>query len=437
MINPDRYSIDMIRLQCRIEKERVTKYMNRYSTSPAVDYWQKFNISSYNHNWRIKDLNSNDEQCSFYAGCSHNAKRKEDRNSMRTDFIVEFNPNTCKGSKELDRILSIFSLHNPILKSVDVAVDFYNLNINDVLVHNGSKIKRNTFDLGGDNKTIYIGEEGQNLRVKVYNKAKERSSKGVDVNHEWSRYEITLKPNYPLDKIDLYSISREIPNLTLVSSVEGEGLNSTDKFILKALKQGTGDIKELPYRRRKKLEPYLVNKDKKLIDKDMLLDTIKEYANMLKAEYHLLSDDEREELGYERKGYDPNKDKEVNQDTGEVKKPNSKVIELNNQLKDSPAVKESKKDLSRLRTYKKKAKELRFKSLLTYDNDRTERIKEIKEQLINELLNEKKNIKNKISPFLVCDTELDKLESYYLQMSVEEVDSIINEVENISIKNIS
>jgi hypothetical protein len=69
-----------------------------------------------------------------------------------------------------------------------------------------------TFDMGEDDKTIYIGQG--NGRVKIYNKAKEQ--KILDRN--WTRYEVSLDINIPIKYIEQYKLGMELPKVYCMES---------------------------------------------------------------------------------------------------------------------------------------------------------------------------------------------------------------------------
>ena len=171
---PPEYRVDMIRLQSRIYKQKVESHLTRLDSEPNAEYWENYKVGGYRHNWRIRDINAEGEECSFYVACQNNS---EQITSHKTNVVLEYNPTTCNGSKLLDQILHLFSMTVPTVKSIDVAVDFHKVNIDWLTIVKGNKRKKITLDHGGDDKTYYVGAEGSHLRVKIYNKAKERRKK--------------------------------------------------------------------------------------------------------------------------------------------------------------------------------------------------------------------------------------------------------------------
>lgn len=284
------YSVDMIRLKSRIYKDKLKSFMSRYNIDPKGEHWEKYKFSCYRNNWRITDTNSDDEECSFYVASNHNMEKG---NQHKTGVVIEFNPNNCNGADELDRVLNMFSLSLPIVKSIDIAVDFHKVNINWLTINKGNKRRLNTIDIGGDDKTYYVGERGKNLQVKVYNKARERrkKKKGYQVLYDdWTRYEITIKPDITVDKIKDFKIDKEIPNITYICENEFKGLNSTDRFILKAIKKGVGTLNELPRRRKRKLRSYVEKEYKQLVKPYLIENKLKEYVKKISRNYHFLDE---------------------------------------------------------------------------------------------------------------------------------------------------
>jgi len=276
------YSVDKIRLKSRILKEIVWGYMKKYNIEPCVNYWEEFKMVSYRHNWRFK---VGDEQ-TIYIGCQHNSEQPTD---LKCGVVIEYNPNKLGfDNKYLDRLLMLFSKTEPVVQKIDVAVDFHKVNIDLITILKGNKRKIITLDYGADDKTFYLGESGQNGRVKVYNKAKERSKKrkGYQVPYDdWTRYEITLKPDVITSNIQDYKIEIDIPNITYISSNEIKSLNSTDRILLKAIKVGLAGLTELSRKKRDKLRPFVEVEYKRFVKKHLLENAVKEYVQDLVYKY--------------------------------------------------------------------------------------------------------------------------------------------------------
>lgn len=289
------YSIDKIRLRTRQEKEYFEDYMRKFDVDPVAEYWEEYKIQSYRHNWRFKV----DDEEVIYLAFQHNS---EPPTQLKANVVIEYNPNKISDDNEyLIELLKLFSHTIPEIRKVDVAVDFHKVNIEWLNISKGNKRKEVVCKNGGDDKTFYIGEENKDCRVKVYNKAKERSKKGKRDQvpfGEWTRYEITLKPNILTDKIKTYEINQEIPNITHVSLGGTSELNSTDLFILKAIKQGAGTLNDLPYRRRKKLKPFVEKDRRKLVKKELLEKTLEDYIVNLSNNHFLLNGKEYKAAHY-------------------------------------------------------------------------------------------------------------------------------------------
>ncbi|PRX15949.1 hypothetical protein BX659_1793 [Orenia metallireducens] len=292
------YSIDKVRLKTRLAKDVVQFKMRKYESDPRVEYWEGYKITEYRHNWRFK-LGVDE---TVYIGCQHNSEPPVE---LRTGFVIEYNPNKVeKDNCVLDELLMLFTKTEPIVQKLDVAVDFYKVNINWVTLFKGSKRKITTLDYGSDDKTYYIGEVGQEGRVKVYNKAKERSKKSYPVPFsDWTRYEITLKPDVITSNIQDYKIDIEIPNITYIQPHKIKDLNSTDRILLKAIKAGLAELAELPRRKKEKLKPFIQEECELFIKKCLLQETVVDFITEISDKYFFLDGKQYESAHYSKRYY--------------------------------------------------------------------------------------------------------------------------------------
>lgn len=306
------YSVDMVRLSTEVKKTLFQEVMNKFTDDISFmsfcTYREMKQISAYRHNFTIKGSLGADEKefekvardfygnefsiekektYSFWLGAGHNSKAQH---STSIDVVIEYNPNKCGSSEFLKYILKRLFINNPltVVKKIDFAIDIYH-NIKNIILFRDSHCQYRLFDNCGDNITHYMRERGSNGHLKIYNKAREE--KLQDVNK--TRYEITLKIDMDLRYIQFYQVDFGIfPKISIrdleqqikfSDSVDSEKISSVDIVLTDACIDVPERLKELPYRKRKKIEVLMENLYKKIdfTECSQIQTTINEYFNLL------------------------------------------------------------------------------------------------------------------------------------------------------------
>jgi hypothetical protein len=276
-----RYSIDMLRLKADVPFDAINLLVLKpFKSEPNVSYKMMTSITSYRHNFYVKDYNCFGEECSFWIGACHNSKR-----ILKTgvaDIVVEYNPNKCTGSVILDYVLDSIYRDNQYVevKSLDVAIDIP-CNILDLNISRKGNMSRRIFDNGSDDRTYYFRKGKSNGAIKVYNKKRESK-----LDYELTRYEITLTPNIYIDKIDSYNVPCELfIDISCISNFQIPlDLKGTDKILLLACMEHPEYLRDLGRDKRKKIEQLLAENCSIDIDYVSVKDTI---VNCLKSIYTL------------------------------------------------------------------------------------------------------------------------------------------------------
>lgn len=275
------YSIDMVRLQSEIKRSDFQEIFELFIADPNVTYREMNSISSYRHNFYIKDLIQNDDsiyktflhhnyletfridkldQCSFWVGVDHNSRFEK---SKYVDIVLEYNPNKCSRSLVLDYILRRCFSSNPtsVVKKIDFAIDLP-MDILDVHLVRDYRANYRVFDNGGSDKTYYMRKRGSDGALKIYNK---RIESKLDVDK--TRYEVTLHINNALRYMSTYSVNKCLfPDLRLTTNVQ-VGFDSqikvtgTDKVLLLACMEHPEYLKDLSRKKREKIEEILHSLD--------------------------------------------------------------------------------------------------------------------------------------------------------------------------------
>ncbi|MGW8901689.1 replication initiation factor domain-containing protein, partial [Streptomyces sp. NPDC055753] len=91
----------------------------------------------------------------------------------------------------------------PRVSRIDVAFDFKGVDLTEFYFLDEGVRKKNMW-IDGTNKleTLYIGAPNSDLRIRVYNKAKEQQKEGIEVDGDWWRVEAQIRsewmPNFML-----------------------------------------------------------------------------------------------------------------------------------------------------------------------------------------------------------------------------------------------
>ena len=293
----------MVRLQCEIKRYDFNNIFKVLVNDSNVNYREMSSITSYRHNFYIKDsFDSIDidpkyffhwnlleniridklDKCSFWVGAFHNARFDK---SDYVDLVIEYNPNKCSRSYYLDYILRNCFLDNDstVVKKVDFAIDFP-FDIKDVHLVRDYNSSYRVFDNGGSDRTYYMRKRGSNGSFKLYNKRLESN-----LDYDKTRYEITLHINNSLKYIDSYSIDLSLfPNVRFTNSNQlcfgpFQKITGTDKVLLLACMEHPEYLKELSRDKRKKIESLLNSLDTVISFKDCKIidNCFQDYFKML------------------------------------------------------------------------------------------------------------------------------------------------------------
>ena len=178
------YSVDMIRIECSVNKDDFEKYQNRhFAHNPSFKYTQRFGFKDYSHHFVYEDA-----YCNFWIGYEFLLKDKVLEYS-RT-LVFEFNPNknrldgTYLG--EFIQWLQNNKQGDFIVKGVEVAIDLTGVSRDSIFYDKGYR-KRIVEYIEDGSSTTYRGNRGWG-GVKIYDKAKEQGHHG-----DWVRVEFTIK----------------------------------------------------------------------------------------------------------------------------------------------------------------------------------------------------------------------------------------------------
>lgn len=268
-----KYSVDMVRLKTEIHKDYLQcMILDPFAYEPGVRYKMMTSITAYRHNFYIED-NSDHGSCSFWVGSSHNSRKSSDH----VDFVLEYNPNKCNGSSLLGYLLDhVFRGNRHVeVKSLDVAVDIP-VNILDLNYSVKGNMNRRIFDNGSDDKTYYFRKGKSNGAIKIYNKKRESN-----LDHELTRYEITLTPNVCIDVMSVYSVPEElfIPIRCINNFQMPINLSGTDKVLVLSCMDNPVYLKYLDSRKRKKIEQILADHCSIDFNYDLINKTIHNFIN--------------------------------------------------------------------------------------------------------------------------------------------------------------
>lgn len=263
--NKNSYCIDMLRLKCNITIETFEKNISsRFVTyRKFINSWKSNSIEQFYQNYQYKD-----EFCSFWFGFMSNKEISiEGRNkNKKFNLTIEFNPNKVKDNKLLLAILKC-SLEWEIIRA-DFAFDI-RTNILNITGFDKSKKKcLKIFDNGGDDKTYYIGEK--NNSVKIYNKKNE-----AFLSYDLTRIEITkCFKNLSLRNIKEFNFTGYFPRLYLNDyqiSIDDINIDGTLSAIIFAVNNGF-PLHDLTRKYREKVINFM--QEKKPIEVDFYCFTV-------------------------------------------------------------------------------------------------------------------------------------------------------------------
>lgn len=222
------YSIDMIRLKTYITYDKYSNldfYFRAYYKDKIKQYWISNRIKDFKYNWKIEV----GEGRSFYFGFFHNTEEKfAERFEPEYNLTIEFNPNKLRDDKLVKHILGLSGTW--YLRKYDLAIDI-KVNILDIIFDKSGKRKFKLDSKGMDNRTIYLGCEGDKF-IKIYNKKNESN---LNITGSLTRVEITRAvDDFKISDIVLWHYDNYFPELYLnnyVYSLSDYEVKTKDKTL--------------------------------------------------------------------------------------------------------------------------------------------------------------------------------------------------------------
>jgi len=170
---------------------------------------------------------------------------------------LEFNPNKLVSEEHKEMIHSLIACMKYVRVSrFDVAIDLRNVDMNDYVVIDDKSRKYNKwYDGSGRMETHYIGGSNSDLRIRIYDKAKERETEGIKVKGSWWRIEAQIRgklaENYKLfNPFEDITLVLENANLEHIESLK-------EKVFIKHLLSNPNDLNELSKNTRLKYKKIL------------------------------------------------------------------------------------------------------------------------------------------------------------------------------------
>lgn len=234
------YSLDMLRLEYKITRDRLQVFLDSFRFRTDCDYWESFKCFSYRHQFTFKvDLNNSYTLLADFNGC----KSSDDK-----VVILEFNPNKVGSDLGLLSLLGklrSISYYCRIVRfdcAIDIPVprDRCKL-IKDQRTY--SEYKNSSSDY-----TQYLGHRNKHGYVKLYNKAKELGLEDDNL----TRLEITIDGDKTGDFETMFPLVYVVDDTQLDFDIDG-----TDKVLLFSCIDNPGYLSLLGWRKRKKIKELI------------------------------------------------------------------------------------------------------------------------------------------------------------------------------------
>ncbi len=193
------YSIDNMRLKTYITyiefKELEFMIQNLFNEN-IKKFWISDKKQCFHYNYNLEF-----ETCSFYFGFMHNNENiNYNREELKYNFTIDFNPNKVKDNRFVHYVLDKFS--NWYLKSLDLAIDIP-VNILDIVFDLSNRRRIQSISYGGDDLTYNFGRGDG--RIKIYNKKKESNLNivgyltRVEISKEFEDFPISNIKNFKFE----------------------------------------------------------------------------------------------------------------------------------------------------------------------------------------------------------------------------------------------
>lgn len=229
--------------------ERLTKFIQNIEDSDLryqVEYFPSYKSYKYRHLWTIKIL---DDDTSFSIGLDLGRNTEDKHNGF-----IEFNPNKCHNNEAFNEFWNVFRGFTVTRELVR-----YDLAIDVPISRGQMKLQKSGKRLyalleKNDGITEYQGVRSHDGYVKVYDKTKE-----ADLDYDLTRVEITLDKNTDIDTVwpQVWMYDEQL-------SMDFDSTLSENEKVFVAMLRSVDEpmfyYKQLTYRFRKKIEPYIADK---------------------------------------------------------------------------------------------------------------------------------------------------------------------------------
>lgn len=157
--------------------------------------WEGTKQGTYKKNYTIKK--TEEKEGVIFLGIGFNGNNKQDGKRIK----LEFNPNKTHIPNSIYRFFAKNEVKFDKVLRCDIAIDFYNMPMTSfqILPDDGRTILK--YIGTRDNLTKYLKPDDSDGHIKIYDKTKERADKGVIINPDTTRIEITVEN--PLLRNDL------------------------------------------------------------------------------------------------------------------------------------------------------------------------------------------------------------------------------------------
>ena len=182
----------------------------------------------------------------------------------------EFNPNSLRDSREREHRRAVTeiiqTMKYPKISRFDMAFDFYGYDFNKYIIRDKRGRKKNSWLDGSDQlETMYIGSPSADLRIRIYNKAKEQK---IEYPLDWWRIELQFRDDACrsvqgelVTNNGVMNIKPQIPNLLETIRMFQPSYQQIDNIqeraMVKLLLEEPETIKELAKATRSKYKKIL------------------------------------------------------------------------------------------------------------------------------------------------------------------------------------
>lgn len=251
--NMTTYSLDMVRYNIEFlsidAKNTFTEWLNKLENLASEDYVITYHPSfkpfAYRHLWVIRTRHNN----SWTMALDLTGQPKDAVKGM-----IEYNPNKCMQDDLFNEFWSRLyeKLLTVSLVRYDVAIDIPLPRSQCRLIKEGKKMYQ--LIEKDDGITEYLGQRSHSGFVKLYDKTIESN-----LDYAMTRLEITLDAKTSLmdvfPKVHIYDTQSQL--------IFNDELSENDKVLISLLRACDDKmfyLKNLNYRKRKKIEPYLADR---------------------------------------------------------------------------------------------------------------------------------------------------------------------------------